>query len=280
MSDIYIPPELQWVSYLAGDKWPQGSETGMLLIDKLCLAAAEALVDLLPDLSSVRAETLSVLIGETAEIADEHFRMLFDGDYAVDKLADAIKALGEAAAHTGSEIEYSKLSIIVGLALAAGEILYSLAMSGPTWGASLAWIPITEALTILAFRQLISFVLRRLFALVRRMLTRTMVKQLAREIPQEAVEELTLFAVQEATVAGLQGDRYRPNVDRLVLGATASTIGGGAGGGFAVPTSHLLATPTPGQEQRARDCSRWASPASGETSWARRPSARTPSTTR
>ena len=59
-----------------------------------------------------------------------------------------IRALSESALYVGSEIEYAKLSIVVGLALAAAEISYSLSMSGPTGGASLAWIPPIEMLTI------------------------------------------------------------------------------------------------------------------------------------
>jgi glycerophosphoryl diester phosphodiesterase/pSer/pThr/pTyr-binding forkhead associated (FHA) protein len=240
MGDIYIPPEIQWVSYLAGDHWPQGSENGMWGIDEILKAAAEELIDLLPDLNLVRGETLSSLVGDTAAIADEHFRMLFDGDYAVDKLADAVRALGESAAYVGSEIEWTKLSIIVGLILAAAEITYSLAMSGPTYGASLSWIPIVELVTILGFRRTVSFVLGQILARVRQMLTKTMVKQMAHAAPREAAEELGIYAVEQGTVAGLQGDRYIPNTERLLLGAAASTAGGGGGGGVAPVASHML----------------------------------------
>lgn len=238
--DIEIPPSLQWVSYLAGGEWPQGSETGMQRIKEYFYAAADELEALIPDLNRVREETLSVLQGETAEAANEQFALLFDGDYAVDKLAIAIRALGDSAGHTGSEIEYSKLSILVGLALAAAEIMYSLAMSPPTWGASLAYIPIIELLTVMTIRQVVAFLMRRLVAMIRQMLTRTMVKRLAYEITQEAFQELAMFAAQETIVAGLQGDRYNPNYERLWLGAVGSIVGGGAGGGTAVPVSHML----------------------------------------
>ena len=238
--DIEIPPWLQWVSYLAGGEWPQGSETGMFRIKEYYYAAAEELEGLIPDLNRVRQETLSVLMGETAEAADEQFRMLFDGDYAVDKLADAIRALGDSAGYTGSEIEYSKLSILVGLALAAAEISYALAMSGPTWGGSLAMIPITELLTVMTIRQVVAFLIRRLFAKVRDMLVRTTVRRLVHEGFQEAGEELALAALQEGIIYGLQGDRYNVNVDRLFMTGVASTVGGGAGGLTAVPVANVL----------------------------------------
>lgn len=238
--DIQIPPSLQWVSYLAGDQWPQGSESGMDRINEILKSAADELDGLIPDLNRVRGETLSVLMGETAEVADRHFAMLFGGDYAVDKLSDGIRALGESASYTGIEIEYSKLSILVGLALAAAEIAYALAMAAPTWGASTAAIPVIEWATITSIRQLISLLLRRVGAKVRDMLARTSIKRLVHEGFQEAGEELAIAATQEAIVAGIQGDRYRVNKERLLLNGIASTVGGAAGGATAVPTANFL----------------------------------------
>jgi len=232
--EIEIPPWLQWVSYLAGDTWPQGRRIGMDLISETLDAAALDLDDLIPDLNMVRGETLSALIGETAQVADQRFSMLFDGDYAVDKLSEAVRALSESALYVGSEIEYAKLSIVVGLALAAAEISWSLSMSGPTGGASLGWIPVIEMLTIAAFRRWVVQVMGRVVSLLRTQLGRTMV---LREVVTESGQEFGIWATQEGTVAGIQGDRYNPNSERLLLGAVASTVGGGAGGGTAVPVS-------------------------------------------
>ncbi len=224
--EIDIPPWLQWVSYLAGDTWPQGRATGMFRIDDFFHAAAEELDELIPDLNQVRGETLSILFGETAQAADERFRTLFDGDYAVNKLSDAVRALGESAGYTGSEIEYSKLSIVVGLALAAAEISYSLSMSGPTGGASLGWIPPIEMFTMAAFRRWVVQAGGRVVGMLRSREGRAMVR---REIRQEAWQELAIWGTQEGIVYKLQGDHYVPNSERLLLGAVASTVGGGAG---------------------------------------------------
>ena len=240
MGDVEIPLSLQWVSYLAGGAWPQGSESGMVRIQEILADASEQLDDLIPELNRVRGETVSVLMGETAQEALEQFAMLFDGDYAVDKLSDATRALAQTSGYTGSEIEYSKLSILVGLALAAAEISYALAMSAPTWGASTAAIPIIEMLTVFTFRQLISFLLRRLAAKVRDTLARTTVRRLVHEGFQEASQELAIAGTQETIVYKLQGDNYRVNGERLLLNGIASTVGGGAGGVTAVPTSAFL----------------------------------------
>ena len=242
--DVEIPPEFQWVSYLAGGSWPQGSESGMGRRQEFLAAAAEQLDELIPELNQVRGETLSVLMGETAQAALAQFALLFDGDYAVDKLSDAIRALGESSGYTGSEIEYNKLSIVFGLALAAAEISYALAMSAPTWGASTAAIPAIEWATIFTFRQLVAALLRRLAAKVREMLARTTIKRLVHEGFQEAGQELAIAGTQEGLVYTSQGDNYRVNGERLLLNGIASTVGGGAGGVTAVPTANFLGPAT------------------------------------
>ncbi|MEX3654969.1 MULTISPECIES: alpha/beta hydrolase [Mycolicibacterium] len=240
--DIQIPPELQWVSYLAGGEWPQGSETRTRRIGEHYQAAAEALQDLIPDLNRVRGETMSVLTGDTADAADRQFAMLFDGDYTVDKLAQGISGMGEGATNFSNEIEYSKLSIIVGLALAAAEISYSLAMAGPTYGASTAAIPVIETTTIAWIRALVMWAIRRLGEKMAELLTKTMMKRLLHETLQESVEELAQGLLQEGIVQGIQANNghaaYR--WDRFQQTALSSVVGGGAGGATAVPVAHGL----------------------------------------
>ncbi|MGV0809475.1 alpha/beta hydrolase [Mycolicibacterium setense] len=238
--DIQIPPELQWVSYLAGGEWPQGSETRTRRIGEHYQAAAEALQELIPDLSRVRGETMSVLFGDTAEAAEKQFAMLFDGDYTVDKLAEGISGMGEGATNFSSEIEYSKLSIIVGLALAAAEISYSLAMSSPTLGASTAAIPVIETTTIAWIRALVAWAIRRIGEKMAELLTRTMMKRLLHEGFKESGQELAQGLLQEGIVQGIQANNGHADFrwDRFKQTAIASTVGGGAGGMTAVPMMH------------------------------------------
>ncbi|MEW2479952.1 alpha/beta hydrolase [Mycobacterium sp. NPDC049093] len=240
--DIQIPPELQWVSYLAGGEWPQGSETRTRRIGEHYQAAAEALQELIPDLNRVRGETMSVLTGDTADAADRQFAMLFDGDYTVDKLAQGISGMGEGATNFSSEIEYSKLSIIVGLALAAAEISYSLAMSSPTLGASTAAIPVIETTTMAWIRALVAWAIRRLGEKMAELLTKTMMKRLLHETIQEAFEELGQGLLQEGIVQGIQAHNGHADYrwDRFKQTAVSSMIGGGAGGATAVPVMQGL----------------------------------------
>src|SRR4051812_22281508 len=240
--DITFPPELQWVSYLAGGAWPQGSETRMARINEHFASAADDLQNLIPDLNRVRNETLSVLVGDTAMAAVDQFAMLFGGDYSVDKLAQGAAALGGGAQSLGSEIEYSKLSIIVGLGLAAVEIGWCLANSVPTGGASMAWLPAIEWTTMASIRRLMTQVFTRITEKLARMLEETTIKELVHHMSREAVEELGQGLLQEGIVQGVQVGKgtgtWRPDLFRQ--NGIASLVGGAAGGGTAVPVGHGL----------------------------------------
>ncbi|MGV0743838.1 ADP-ribosyltransferase [Mycolicibacterium sp. XJ870] len=261
MGDIQIPPGLQWVSYLAGGQWPQGSETGMFRMGEYYHDAADDLESLIPDLNKVRNETLSVLFGQTAQAADEQFSMLFDGEHAVGRLVDALSALGEGAENLAVEIEYSKLSILVGLALAAVEIAWCLAASTPTFGASTAAIPAIEKVTAASIRQVVTKAEGRVSQNLGQISTRTMVPRLVRETGQrvttrpigraiayEAVQEglfqePAIALTTELTAQGIQihsGHRDKLDEERIGQSLKAAAFGGAAGGAFAVPVGRRL----------------------------------------
>ncbi len=153
---LQIPGPLQWVSYLVGSQWPKGDEDAMYRIGGEWGDRAEQLRDLIPELNRMRASTSAVLQGVTAGAADKQFAMLFDGDATVDKLADAMAALGELAESTGKNIEYTKLQILTSLAIAAFEISWALAQTSVTFGASAAEIPLIEVTTTAAIRRMVA----------------------------------------------------------------------------------------------------------------------------
>ncbi|WP_167335022.1 MULTISPECIES: alpha/beta hydrolase [Mycolicibacterium] len=187
-----------------------------------------------------------MLFGETADAADKQFAMLFDGDYAVDKLVDGLAAMGDGANYFGTEIEYNKLSIIVGLILAAAEISWCLANAGPTAGASLSAIPAVEMTTAALIRRLIMEALQRILMQMRAMLTRTGIKTLLPHMLKEAFketgQELAQGLLQEGIVQGIQAQEGHADYrwDRFRQTAIASAVGGGAGGASAVPVGFGL----------------------------------------
>ena len=255
---IEIPGYLQWVSYLAGEKWPEGDETAMFRLGDVWTSHADQLRDLIPDLDAVTQETLSVIVGQSAQAIEDQFVKMFSGDYAVSKLADGMDGLGALASNTGTQIQYTKYNIIASLAVAAVEIAWALASSWATWGASLATIPITQAITraatAVAQRILLKAILRKLAESVA---TSTIRKLLAKEIGhiamhvvREAIEETIVGAAQELAVQGLQvaqGTRDGINGKQLFDTTWQSGLGGAIGGatnlGFRGASNRMFGNP-------------------------------------
>jgi hypothetical protein len=222
---IEIPSYLQWVSYLVGSEWPQGDEDGMWRIGEHWQNSSTEMMALIPDLKAVRAQTMAVLVGETAAAAEEQFNMLFDGDYAIEKLARAMSALGELSDKTGTAIEYAKISILFSLGKAAAEILYAYATADATWGASLDTIPITEAFTRYSIRQAIMNLLKQIFGQLDDALKKTLVKELLRE----GIEDVEWAVLKESTVQGIQlanGHRKEFDWSKFAKSAGVAFIGG------------------------------------------------------
>jgi hypothetical protein len=226
---LQIPGYLQWVSYLVGSQWPKGDEDAMFRIGGDWRSQADKMSWLIPDLNQVRSRTMFALQGETAEAAEKEFTLLFDGDASVDKLAQAMAALGTLAESTGKNIEYTKLQILTSLAIAAFEISWALAQTAPTLGASAAQIPIIEGCTSAAIRQAVSMLLRDIMSDLGTAMTRTMVHRIVKKAAVETAEavgqDLFIQAVQQAN--GHQGTFDWTAVRNVAL---ANVAGGAAQG--------------------------------------------------
>lgn len=226
---LQIPGPLQWVSYLVGSQWPKGDEDAMYRIGGEWGDRAEQLRELIPELNRMRAGTRAVLQGVTAGAADGEFALLFDGDASVDKLADAMAALGELAESTGKNIEYTKLQILTSLAIAAFEISWALAQTSVTFGASAAQIPIIEETTSAAIHRMVSVALKDLMTDLGKAMTKTTVHRIVKKSGVEAAEALG----QEVFIQGVQqsnGHQSGMDWDRLGVVALANVAGGATQG--------------------------------------------------
>ncbi|MEE6176794.1 WXG100-like domain-containing protein [Mycobacterium sp. 050134] len=200
---IEIPPGLQWVSYLAGEAWPKGDETAMFQIGNDWINSSQQMSALVATLEPVQSETLSVVSGQTASAVAAQFQSLLSGDSSIQNLADQMSSLGGLARQTGTEIQYTKLQILSSLALAAAEIAYALASVDWTFGASLAWIPPVEAITMAMVRALVTTLLRRISTLLAETLTKKGLQQLATKAALSARKLAPEMAKGAAIGAGL-----------------------------------------------------------------------------
>jgi len=226
---LQIPPALAWVSYLVGSQWPKGDEDAMFRIGDDWHASALDMTGLIPELNRMRSSTMSALQGVTAGEADGQFRLLFDGDASVEKLAAAMIALGDLARGTGKSIEYTKLQILTSLAIAAFEISWALAQTSVTAGASAAQIPVIEGTTSAAIRQVISMLLRQIMTDLGDAMRSTMVHRIVKKAAVETMEgvgqELFIQRVQQAN-----GHQQGYDMNRVGVVAAANAAGGAAQG--------------------------------------------------
>ncbi|MCV7283251.1 hypothetical protein H7J88_26800 [Mycolicibacterium flavescens] len=226
---IEIPAALQWVSYLVGSQWPQGDEDAMYRIGEAWHTAAQDIAVLVPDLDVARKRTMTALHGLTADVAQDEFAMLFDGDASVEALAEAMAALGDLAEQTGKNIEYTKLRILTSLAIAAAEIAWALAQTSVTAGASAAQIPIIQGCTAAAIRQAVAMLLRDIVSGLGSALRKTMVHRIVKKSGVETTEavgqELFIQSIQRAN--GRQDTFDWNKVGRV---ASANAAGGAAQG--------------------------------------------------
>src|SRR4029079_7541838 len=172
----------------------------MFDLGKKWRGAAAGLAGVVAGLNRGGGETMSGLPGQTGTAAQEQFKLLFDGDYSVDKLAESMTALGGLAGDHGTQVEYTKLQVVSTLAIAAADIAYALACAWSTLGASLSWIGPIEAITMATVRRIVVEAMARLRAAVGSALTRVGSVRSLKGASVEFVQEGAESAVQEAAI--------------------------------------------------------------------------------
>lgn len=211
---ITIPGSLQWVAYLVGEEWPEGDEDAMKRLGSGWRTSSGELKDIVPDLNRIKEEIRASFSGESADAVDKVFKDWFEGDYALDKLSEAMDGLADLSDAHAMQVQYTKLMILTSLGIAAVEIAFALASAWATFGGSLGTIPIIEALTTMAVRQAMSQLLRQIVEKLAEAGARTAIKQLVKEFGE--------------TVAKQAAKKAAERVARQVARSTAQKIALGA----------------------------------------------------
>ncbi|OHT81187.1 alpha/beta hydrolase [Mycobacteroides saopaulense] len=211
---ITIPGSLQWVAYLVGEEWPEGDEDAMKRLGSGWRTSSGELKDLVPDLNRIKEEIRASFTGESAQAVDKVFSEWFSGDYAFDKLADAMDGLADLSDAHAMQVQYTKLMILTSLGIAAVEIAFALASAWATFGGSLGTIPIIEALTTMAVRQAMSQLLRQIVEKLAEAGARTAIKQLVKEFGQTVAKQAAKKAAERVA-----RQAARSTVQKIALGA-------------------------------------------------------------
>jgi hypothetical protein len=150
--DIELPSWLDWVRPLL--QWPVGSETQWWGRASALRAAAVKAGELEPELAGARAHTAAVLVGESGQAVDRQYAQVFGGDASLPASVDALQALAEAAESLGDQIQATKIGNITLAVWAVGQLAWLAASALFTGGASEAEVPVVEAMTEAASREI------------------------------------------------------------------------------------------------------------------------------
>ena len=120
---ITIPGELEWLGWIAGSDWPDGDEDKMWEIAGAWRKAATDIRDLLPDLAAAKRATIEAYPwGDGVEAIGKALDELDHGPESLARLADVLDMVADSADALATEIQYTKILIISGLAMLAVEI--------------------------------------------------------------------------------------------------------------------------------------------------------------
>ncbi|MCM6776067.1 hypothetical protein NDR87_19770 [Nocardia sp. CDC159] len=123
---LYLPEGLRWIGWVAGSSWPAGDEDAMWAVSAAWQAAGVELQALLTEIDTAKQVTMHAYPSGTAPAAmGQRFDKLRNGDQSLETLAELVRAVSESAFDMGTQLEATKLTIIVSLAWLALEILWA-----------------------------------------------------------------------------------------------------------------------------------------------------------
>ncbi|MFI6995962.1 hypothetical protein [Nocardia sp. NPDC050175] len=142
---MYLPEELRWLGWIAGSTWPDGDEDQMWAIAEAWKAASEQLQAQLAHIDTAKQSTSRAYPqGHAAEEMGKLFDGLRSGDQSLDSLAKYMQQISDSTFDMGTQLQATKLTIVISLAWLAMEILWAW-MFPPT-------APVVEAAAITTTR--------------------------------------------------------------------------------------------------------------------------------
>ncbi|WP_051021538.1 WXG100-like domain-containing protein [Nocardia araoensis] len=123
---IYLPEGLQWLAWVAGTTWPKGDEDAAWAVSEAWKTASKELEALLAGIDEAKRTTVSAYSqGEGGAAMGARYDVLRTGDQSLEELAKLMSTVGDSAFDMGTEIQATKITVIVTLAWLALEILWA-----------------------------------------------------------------------------------------------------------------------------------------------------------
>ncbi|MBU3065391.1 hypothetical protein KO481_28170 [Nocardia sp. NEAU-G5] len=121
---LYLPPELSWLGYIAGAPWPQGDEDGLWAMGDAWQQAADQVRALITAVEQAQRDTAAAYpSGTGSDQIAQSFGELEQGTGSLADLADQLAQAATACTGTGTQLQATKLTIIVSLVMLGYEIM-------------------------------------------------------------------------------------------------------------------------------------------------------------
>ncbi|WP_345499181.1 WXG100-like domain-containing protein, partial [Nocardia callitridis] len=164
---LYLPEGLRWLGWIAGATWPDGDEDRMWEIAAAWEQASKDLKGLVPEVQRAKESTRNAYTaGAGADQMAANFDLLLSGDQSLESLADLLHNLNNAAFDQGTELQSTKINIIVSLVWLGLEIAW-------------AWLfpptaPAVEAGAIVTTRSILRVLEDRILSVIQRLAERVL----------------------------------------------------------------------------------------------------------
>ncbi|MBO0852464.1 MAG: hypothetical protein J2P18_01690, partial [Nocardia sp.] len=123
---LHLPEGLRWLGWIAGAEWPDGDEDKMWAISRAWEQAANDLAPLTADIEAAKKAAMDAYPAGDGQVQiGKLFDVFLVGDQSLPSLIDSYKKVSESTFDVGTELQATKLSIIVSLALLAVEIMWA-----------------------------------------------------------------------------------------------------------------------------------------------------------
>ncbi|WP_039822811.1 WXG100-like domain-containing protein [Nocardia testacea] len=147
---LYLPEELRWLGWIAGAPWPDGDEDKAWEVARAWEEASKELTALLAEIDEARQATMAAYpAGAARAEMGGRFDELRTGEHSLEQIAEYLMTQYDSAFDMGTELQATKLTIILTLCWLAIEIAW-------------AWLfpptaPAVEAAAIVSTRSALKF---------------------------------------------------------------------------------------------------------------------------
>ncbi|WP_194829914.1 hypothetical protein [Nocardia sp. XZ_19_231] len=123
---LIMPDGLKWLAWVAGTAWPEGDEDACWDVAEAWKTASAEIEALLAGIDEAKAATVAAYPqGEGGAAMGSRYDILRTGDQSVEALAELMQTISDSAFDMGTEIQATKITVIVTLVWLALEILWA-----------------------------------------------------------------------------------------------------------------------------------------------------------